>query len=109
MIQATQFRRCRAGLIFYLGVAPDGVYTDPVCHHTSGELLPRLFILTTLKQTLLELLWRLFSVALSLRFPLLAVNQHHRSMEPGLSSRSSLRNLPATIQFTLFIILLYFL
>ena len=46
MPQATQFRRRRAGLIFYLGVAPDGVYTDPVCHHTSGELLPHLFTLT---------------------------------------------------------------
>ena len=66
-----------------LGVAPDGVYTVPACHHASGELLPRLFILTQNG--------RLFSVALSLRLPSLAVNQHHCSMEPGLSSRSSLR------------------
>ena len=42
-------RRRRAGLIFFLGVAPDGVYTVPLCHHRSGELLPRLFILTILK------------------------------------------------------------
>jgi len=80
MPQATQFRRRRAGLIFYLGVAPDGVYTDPVCHHTSGGLLPHLFILTyTLKRTseiyisLNKSYRRLFSVALSLRFPSLDV------------------------------------
>ena len=132
MIQATQFRRCRAGLIFYLGVAPDGVYTDPVCHHTSGELLPRLFIITRVKAKSVNfslrnlklklyfvafpfshkasfaralvytLAGRLFSVALSLRFPLLAVNQHHCSMEPGLSSRRTLRFLPATIRLTKF-------
>ena len=100
MPQATQFRRCRASLIFYLGVAPDGVYTVPVCHHTSGELLPRLFILT---------LRRLFSVALSLRSPSLDVIQHYCSMEPGLSSYRALRHLHATVQFTLFIILTCFL
>ena len=43
---------------------------------------------------------KLFSVALSLRFPSLAVNQHHCSMEPGLSSRRTLRYLPATIRLT---------
>ena len=48
---------------------------------------------------------RLFSVALSLRFPSLDVIQHHCSMEPGLSSCRTLRYLHATIQFTLFIIL----
>jgi len=47
MPQATQFRSAEQALIFNLGVAPDGVYTDPVCHHTSGELLPHLFILTS--------------------------------------------------------------
>ena len=31
-------------------VAPDGVYTDQICHHICGELLPRLFILTTSEQ-----------------------------------------------------------
>jgi len=66
MYQATQFRRRRAGLIFFLGVAPDGVYTDPICHHISGELLPHLFILTLKSR-------RLFSVALSLGLPLLDV------------------------------------
>ena len=35
---------------------------------------------------------RLFSVALSLRFPSLDVIQHHCSMEPGLSSYASFRN-----------------
>ena len=59
MPQATQFRRRRADLIFYLGVAPDGVYTDPVCHHTSGELLPRLFILT-IRFKILSTLWYTF-------------------------------------------------
>jgi len=47
MPQATQFRSAEQAYSSYLGVAPDGVYTDPVCHHTSGELLPRLFILTS--------------------------------------------------------------
>ena len=51
---------------------------------------------------------RLFSVALSLRFPSLDVIQHHCSMEPGLSSCRTLRYLHATIQFTLFIILNFF-
>ena len=36
-------------------------------------------------------MWRLFSVALSLRFPSLDVIQHHCSMEPGLSSYAALR------------------
>jgi len=36
----------RAALTLKLGVAPDGVYMDPVCHHTSGKLLPHLFTLT---------------------------------------------------------------
>ena len=57
---------------------------------------------------LYQTIQRLFSVALSLRFPSLDVIQHLCSLEPGLSSRSSLRNLPATIQFTLLIILLFF-
>ena len=35
--------------------------------------------------------WRLFSVALSLRFPSLDVIQHHCSMEPGLSSYAAFR------------------
>ena len=39
-------RRRRAGLIFFLGVAPDGVYIDLLCHHNSGKLLPHLFTLT---------------------------------------------------------------
>ena len=45
---ATSLRRWRAALAFlYLGVAPDGVYIDLVCHHTSGKLLPHLFTLTS--------------------------------------------------------------
>ena len=37
-------------------------------------------------------MWRLFSVALSLRFPSLDVIQHHCSMEPGLSSYAAFRH-----------------
>ena len=99
MFQATNSRRWRAVLAFFIRCCSRWGLHSPACHHASGELLPRLFILTQNG--------RLFSVALSLRLPSLAVNQHHCSMEPGLSSRSSLRNLPATIQFTLFNILLY--
>ena len=102
MPQATNSRRWRAVLTFFIRCCSRWGLHSLACHHTSGELLPHLFILT-------QIYGRLFSVALSLRSPSLAVSQHHCSMEPGLSSRSSLRNLPATIQFTLFNILLYLL
>jgi len=46
MSQSHQFRGRRAVLTLCLGVAPDGVYIDLVCHHTSGKLLPHLFTLT---------------------------------------------------------------
>ena len=39
----------------------------------------------------LPVFWRLFSVALSLRFPSLDVIQHHCSVEPGLSSYAVFR------------------
>jgi len=42
-ISSHQFRRWRAALTFFLGVAPDGVYIDLICHHISGKLLPHLF------------------------------------------------------------------
>ena len=38
-----------------------------------------------------SLMWRLFSVALSLRLPSLDVIQHHYSMEPRLSSYAAFR------------------
>lgn len=41
-------RNRRAVLCSYISVAPGGVYTVPICHHISGELLPRLFTLTKL-------------------------------------------------------------
>jgi len=66
-----------------LGVAPDGVYT---AQHVTMPAVSFYLAFSSLPQ-----MRRLFSVALSLRLPLLAVNQHHCSMEPGLSSRSSLR------------------
>ena len=37
-----RLRRRRTTLTF-LRVAPDGVYMDAVCYHTTGELLPHLF------------------------------------------------------------------
>ena len=122
------------------GVAPDGVYIDQICHHTCGKLLPHLFTLTSSKLPSLQLntsklglvynygafllfptkhsfvgaflTWRLFSVALSLKFPSLDVIQHHCSY----GARTFLvRNLSvllyATIQFTLLLfyyILAYF-
>ena len=39
----------RAVLTLKLGVAPDGVYIDQICHHTCGKLLPYLFTLTFYK------------------------------------------------------------
>ena len=68
-----------------LGMEPTKGYTDPACHHAGGELLPRLFILTYYCR-------RLFSVALSLRFPSQDVILHHCSMEPGLSSYAVFRH-----------------
>jgi len=50
------------------------------CHQRCGALLPHPFILTAPKDG------GLLSVALSLRSPSLAINQHRISVEPGLSS-----------------------
>jgi len=36
----------RASYPSFLGVAPDGVYIDQICHHICGKLLPHLFTLT---------------------------------------------------------------
>jgi len=51
-----------------------------LCHQRCGALLPHPFILTFPRGG------GLLSVALSLRSPSLAVNQHRISVEPGLSS-----------------------
>ena len=59
-------------------------FTRPVCLHTAGELLPRLFILTC-KQAVF------FSVALSLKSPSPGVTRHPCPLKPGLSSRTSFR------------------
>ena len=46
MPQATKQKTASSLSLLIFGVAPDGVYTDPLCLNTGGELLPRLFILT---------------------------------------------------------------
>ena len=51
-------------------------------------------------------MWRLFSVALSLRLPSLDVIQHHCSVEPGLSSYATFR-LCSTRPFNLLYYLFY--
>lgn len=72
-----------------------------LCYHKSGELLPRLSILTAC--------WgrRSISVALSLGSPPAAVSSCHASVKPGLSSGRSSR--PAVVCSTrLCIIIPYF-
>jgi len=68
-----------------LDLAPGGVYRLPVSPRGARELLPHAFTLTSG----LAPGGGLLSVALSLGSPPLAVNQHHRPMELGLSSRRS--------------------
>ena len=61
-----------------------GLPCQPCCQ-ACGGLLPHLFTLTTAN------CGGLFSVALSLKSPSLAVSQHPISVEPGLSSLAPLR------------------
>ena len=68
-------------------IAPDRVYTDRICYQIPGGLLPRLFTFAFLP---------LFSVALSLKLPSADVIRYRRPLEPGLSSDSAFRRLPAT-------------
>jgi len=62
------------------GLASDGVYLAGACRQSRGALLPHLFTLTAPERG------GLFSVALSLGSPPLAVNQHPDPVKPGLSS-----------------------
>lgn len=76
-------------------------FTRLICLHITGELLPRLSILTAC--------WgrRSISVALSLGSPPAAVSSCHASVKPGLSSGRSSR--PAVVCSTrLCIIIPYF-
>ena len=82
--------QCRTSLSL-LGLAPGGVYlalsitVQAVVSYTAVSPLP---------------VGGLFSAALSVALLLLAVSQHHRPVEPGLSSvtRDYLRNLNYTIR-----------
>ena len=69
--------------LLFLGVAPGGVYT---ALHITMQAVSSYLAFSSLPQK-----WRLFSVALSLRFPSLDVIQHHCSVEPGLSSYAAFR------------------
>ena len=70
-VSSHQIRRWRAVLTFCLGVAPDGVYTDPVCHHTSGELLPHLFTIASHKRWAVIFCCTFLKVSLTGRYPAL--------------------------------------
>jgi hypothetical protein len=76
------------------GLASDGVYLAGACRQSRGALLPHLFTLTAPERG------GLFSVALSLGSPPLAVNQHPDPVKPGLSSAGEWQASPpaATIQ-----------
>ena len=71
-VRSSHLGSSRAGLCSHTGVAPDRVYSDGRFHTPSGELLPRLSTLT--------------------RYPC--------PVEPGLSSWTDFRPVPATIQRT---------
>ena len=77
----------------HTGVAPDRVYSDGRFHTPSGELLPRLSTLTAQAR-------RYISVALFLKSPSAGVTRYPRPMEPGLSSRTGFRHVPATVRRT---------
>ena len=71
-------------------------FTARTCLHAVGELLPRLSILTTTASAA----WRYISVALVRGSPLAGVTRYPYPVEPGLSSRTGFRLMPATIQRT---------
>jgi hypothetical protein len=73
----------RVAPVHLFHLAPDGVYLAINITADAGALLPHRFTLTPIAGC------NLFSVALSVRSPCLAVNQHRYSMECRLSSTSS--------------------
>ena len=81
----------------HTGVAPDRVYSDGHFHEPSGELLPRLSTLTPPTQASAR---RYLSVALFLKLPSAGVTRYPCPVEPGLSSWTGFRPVPATIQRT---------
>lgn len=71
----------------FCGISPDRVYTNRRRYRRPGGLLPRLFTFAFLP---------FFSVALSLKLPSADVIRYRCPLEPGLSSGSTFRWLPAT-------------
>ena len=72
-------------------------FTARTCLHAVGELLPRLSILTLQMRAFAG---RYISVALVRGSPLAGVTRYPYPVEPGLSSRTGFRLVPATIQRT---------
>ena len=92
-VRSSHLGSSRAGLCSHTGVAPDRVYSDGRFHTPSGELLPRLSTLTARPR-------RYISVALFLKSPSAGVTRYPCPVEPGLSSWTGFRPVPATIQRT---------
>ena len=93
----------RAVLTLKLGVAPDGVYIDQICHHTCGKLLPHLFTLTFYKAVIFCCTF--LKVSLTGRYPASLLYGARTFLVHYLSTL-----LYATVQFTYTcnIIILYF-
>ena len=92
-VRSSHLGSSRAGLCSHTGVAPDRVYSDGRFHTPSGELLPRLSTLTAQAR-------RYISVALFLKSPSAGVTRYPCPMEPGLSSWTGFRPVPAAVQRT---------
>ena len=95
-VRSSHLGSSRAGLCSHTGVAPDRVYSDGRFHTPSGELLPRLSTLTRRHGAD----GRYISVALFLKSPSAGVTRYPCPVEPGLSSWTDFRPVPATIQRT---------
>ena len=95
-VRSSHLGSSRAGLCSHTGVAPDRVYSDGRFHTPSGELLPRLSTLTRRHRAGR----RYISVALFLKSPSAGVTRYPCPVEPGLSSWTGFRPVPATIQRT---------
>ena len=93
-VRSSHLGSSRAGLCSHTGVAPDRVYSDGRFHTPSGELLPRLSTLTRRHGAGR----RYISVALFLKSPSAGVTRYPCPMEPGLSSFTGFRLVPAAAQ-----------
>ena len=78
------------------GVAPDGVYTDQICHHICGKLLPYLFTLTTSKDMVVIFCCTFLEVSFTGRYPASLL-----LWSPDFPRTQPFGSLYATIQFTL--------